>query len=360
MGPTAARPLRVVSVPAGHPYVRHLSIDAPDASRVIRLADPIPDAAEPTRWWPPVVLDPSWIRANAREFDVLHVHFGTESFSASHLAAVLDALRDAGLPLVSTVHDLEHPQLLDQAAHTAHLDVLVPAAAEVITLTSGAAAEIARRWNRVATVIPHPNVLPLDAAFPEVEETPQLIVGVHLRDLRPNIDGPGTVTTLLAAVRRLRAAGVDASARVLLNERVRDLAARDEVRAVVAADGQAELLEHPRLSDDALAASLAGLDVAVLPYRHGTHSGWVELCFDLGVPVAGPRVGFAAEQHLDHGFFAPFESGDAASLAQAIRQLTSDDDRDAVRRSRRAARALDRVAIDDAHLAVYERAVAGR
>ena len=57
------------------------------------------------------------------------------------------------------------------------------------------------------------------------------------------------------------------------------------------------LIEHERLDDRELANTLARLDVCVLPYGHGTHSGWLELCWDLGVGVVAPAVGFYAEQH---------------------------------------------------------------
>ena len=40
----------------------------------------------------------------------------------------------------------------------------------------------------------------------------------------------------------------------------------------------------------------AALDVSVLPYRFGTHSGWLEACFDLGTAVVAPSCGFYAEQ----------------------------------------------------------------
>ena len=34
----------------------------------------------------------------------------------------------------------------------------------------------------------------------------------------------------------------------------------------------------------------------MLPYRFGTHSGWLEACYDLGTPVLAPDCGFYAEQ----------------------------------------------------------------
>ena len=60
----------------------------------------------------------------------------------AQLEELVAALRRRGKPLVFTVHDLRNPHHPDRAAHDRHLDVLVPAADALITLTQGAAAEI--------------------------------------------------------------------------------------------------------------------------------------------------------------------------------------------------------------------------
>src|ERR1700744_5780629 len=58
--------IRVASVPADHPYVRHLS--APGGDLVERL----PDEREPGQrgWWPPRMLETGWVRENADDFDL--------------------------------------------------------------------------------------------------------------------------------------------------------------------------------------------------------------------------------------------------------------------------------------------------
>jgi hypothetical protein len=353
---TLATPaIRVASIPSGHPYVRHaLAGDGIDL-----LPDPAPPGSSDGRWWPPVMCDAAWVAANQHRFDVLHVHFGTESFPAEHLRSLVRALRAGRRPLVHTLHDLENPQLSDQAAHLEHLDILVPAADEVLTLTAGAAAAIERRWGRTAQVIPHPHVLALDADAPAGRRSEEVVVGVHLRDIRPGIDALRAVTTLLDAVDRLRARGVAAVGRVHVNERVRDEAARDQLAALVAAHPAAELRRSARLDDAALARSIADLDVAVLPYRSGTHSGWVELCWDLGVPVAGPRVGHAGEQHPED--FAGFDAGDGDTLARAVQHLLAGAPRPgsagraALIAARRRQRIAAAAAITAAHSAVYAR-----
>ena len=64
---------------------------------------------------------------------------------------------------------------------------------------------------------------------------------------------------------------------------------------------------------------LNAIDVSVLPYRFGTHSGWLEACFDLGTAVVAPSCGFYAEQR-PCVIYRHDETGlDAASLAGAVR-----------------------------------------
>ncbi|MFF1530214.1 hypothetical protein [Cellulomonas sp. NPDC058312] len=370
--PPATPAVRVVAVPAAHPYVARVTA----ASGVTVLPDPLPAGAEPGRWWPPVALDPAWVAAHAADADLLHVHFGTESFTPEHLARTLDAARTAGWPVVLTVHDLDHPQLTDQAPYAAQLDVLVPGADAVLTLTDGAAAEIRARWSREALVVPHPRLL-ADGAVPDAAPAPDraVLVGLHLKDLRPNVDAVGATRALAAAVATLTRSGRPARAEVRLHRQVRDAAARDAVRAVCAAAPGVELVEHDRLDDAALAASLARLDACVLPYVHGTHSGWLELCWDLGVPVAAPAVGHYADQHPD-GSVASFArdgsdggaAGPGATLAVALTALL--DHGTATRpgtparadlvRVRRARRRADDARVSAVHADLYRRLVAGR
>ena len=301
------------------------------------------------------MLTPDWIRQNADAFDVLHVHFGMESSTTQELSAVLEALRAADKPLVYTVHDLENPQLTDQSAHVRMLDAIIPAVDVLVTLTPSARDEIAERWGREAVVIAHPTLLETGAAATGRPRHGRRI-GVHLRDLRPNIDAVGVVTTLVRAVAELRAAGGDVVGIVRLNERVRD---EDTARILehLAGDG-VEIVRAARLSDDDLAAALADLDACVLPYAHGTHSGWLELCYDLAVPVIGPRGGHFRDQHPSD--YTRYDIGDPLSLAAAIEHATLpawSAPGSTARAAEVAARALDRavqrIEVRAAHTDLY-------
>lgn len=357
------RTVRTVCVPADHPYVRastaHPSITV--------LPDPPVVGAGPGRWWPPVAVDAAWIQAHRHEADVLHVHFGTESFTVEHLSCALQAAHRVGWGVVVTVHDLEHPQLADQGHHVAQLGVLLEAADEVITLTPGAAAEVERRWGRRAAVVPHPRVLhpgwrpPTDDLARSVRR-----VAVHLKDLRPGVDGPAAVAALVGATRSLADAGVALQVEVHLRRRTRDDRAAERVRDLCAGTALT-LVEHERLDDDALADHLSLLDVCVLPYRHGTHSGWLELCWDLGVPVVAPAVGYLAEQHPDGSVVTttPFDRpgavvGLARSLRAALEQPPSGSRARAALVDERARRRVQAdAAVVEHHHATYRRLAGG-
>ena len=60
--------------------------------------------------------------------------------------------------------------------------------------------------------------------------------------------------------------------------------------------GLLDLHVHDYFTDDELWDYLESLDVSVLPYRFGTHSGWLEACYDLGTTVVAPDCGYYAEQ----------------------------------------------------------------
>ncbi|WP_345508366.1 glycosyltransferase [Terrabacter aeriphilus] len=291
----------IASVPAGHVYVRHL--DPPvGAPTVVRLADPRPRADVPdAQWWPPRMLEPGWVDAHADDFDLMHVHFGFDAVSPADLEDLVACLRRHGKPLVLTVHDLRNPHQLDRALHDAQLDVLVPAADALLTLTRGAAQQVRTRWGREATVVPHPHVVEEPRlSLPRRQRRPgdPFVVGVHAKSLRAGMDPLPVIEAVAEALplmpgARLR---VDAHTDVMtpgfarhdegLATRLRELERRADI----------ELHVHDYFTDDELWDYLESLDVSLLPYRFGTHSGWLEACHDLGTTVIAPDCGYYADQ----------------------------------------------------------------
>jgi hypothetical protein len=358
---TAVRPatIRVASVPANHVYVRHLS-DPRGDDGVVRLADvPLAGADRvPNGWWPPGLLEPAWVMENRGTFDVFHVHFGFDAKSPDELHALVSALDAAAVPLVVTVHDLRNPHHPEPGLHAAQLGVLVARAAAVVTLTPGAAREIARRWGREAEVLPHPHVVDAATMARPRPAHDGFVVGLHAKSLRSNMDVVGVAAPLAKAVGGIP----EARLRIDLHHEVSEPGGYHfapgvvaELRSLAAAHEAVELREHDYFTDAELWDYLAGLDVSVLPYRFGTHSGWLEACYDLGTAVIAPSCGFYAEQRRCLTYGHDEDGLDTDSLVAAVRRAHAE--RPAPRASV-AERERERRSLAVAHRALYERLVA--
>lgn len=291
----------VASVPAAHPYVE--AVVNPDT--VTLLKDPVPKGSNrPGQWWPPRLLEPDFLRHRLPPVasrapghdgvDLLHVHFGFDTNSPAQLADVVDVLNLRRVPLILTVHDLQNPHFVDQTEHARRLDVLIPAAAAVVTLTDGAASEIERRWARRAEVVPHPHVLPIDAVGSARARRARPVVAIHAKGLRANVDPWPLLDALVEQRRadwRLR---LDFDDDVLRGPRAGEACPR---RLDLYRRAGVDVRVHRRFSDREVVEYLADVDVLVVPYRHGSHSGWIEACHDAGVQAVVPDCGYFHEQH---------------------------------------------------------------
>ena len=300
--------LTVASVPSAHPYVSSVL----DTSRVRALPDPVPvGATMPGQWWPPRLLEPDYLLRHVTSFNVMHVHFGFEGATVEVLKEVVGILKRHRVPLVLTVHDLHNPHVADPTLHLAQLDVLVPAATVVITLTHGAAAVIRGRWDEECVVLAHPHVLPIGAVGAARPWRQLPIVAVHGKGLRANIFPWPVVDALMDGA--------------LPNCRIRfdlDREALDSpgvsVRLHEYRRSGLDVRVHSRFTDAELIEYLTDVDVAVLPYRFGTHSGWVEACYDAGTTVVTPDCGFFSEQHCSSQYGYGADGLDTASLLHAV------------------------------------------
>lgn len=329
-------PLRVATVPREHAY-----LEAALPADVVRL-DLRPERSVNTGpWAPSPVLNPDELRRHAGEIDLVHVHFGFDHLSTDELRTWTGTLRELRLPLVLTVHDLRNPHHAERTQHDEHLTVLLGSAAEVLTLTPGAAAEIARRWGVRAQVVPHPAVL--TAGSSTVAGT----VGIHLKSLRRNIVEPERVVR--AALAGAQEGG--GHLRVDVHLEVLESPALAGVRAIEGLD----LRAHPRFTDVLLAGYLRGLHVSVLAQRFGTHSGWLEACRDAGTAVVAPSSGYHAEQWSAVRTYVHDEGRglDEDSLTQAVRDAVLAPP---VEPADPAFRARQREEVRAAHAAVYRRA----
>ncbi|ANI42795.1 hypothetical protein MVAC_28798 [Mycolicibacterium vaccae ATCC 25954] len=338
--------------------MRHLA-DPAGRDDVRRLPDPVPADGRkvPGGWWPPLMLEPGWVSANHQRFDVFHVHFGFDAVEADVLTQVMQELKAHDKPLVYTVHDLRNPHHSDPEAHILQQDVLVAAADALVTLTPGAARQIRRRWDKHADVLPHPHVLTRGHIEAPRREPGHFVVGVHVKSLRANMDPLPVLGVLAETIDELP----DALLRIDIHNEVFDPAnhwyAPAFGEAVLAFDfrDRVQVRVHPYFSDDELWDYLAGLSVSVLPYRFGTHSGWLEACFDLGTAVIAPSCGFYAEQRPCGVFTFTDDEFDAQSLQQAVhaahrRWLRGEP----APRATWSGRMVERRRLADAHRTLYQ------
>jgi hypothetical protein len=257
---------------------------------------------------------------------VFHVHFGFDARTPSQLTELVDALSGRRKPLVLTVHDLRNPHHRDRAEHDAQLDILVPAAQALITLTPGAAGEIDRRWHRRPVVVPHPHVVELDD-MPRLQadgarnrRAGPFRVGLHLKSLRAGMDPLRVAPALVRAVEQIEGAVLQVNAHrdVLEPDGARyDLRVATLLRSY---GDRIDLRVHDFFDDEQLWSYLASLDVSVLPYRFGTHSGWLEACRDLGTTVVAPSCGYYAEQGPVESYVLDEDDFDPESLVVAVRR----------------------------------------
>ncbi len=359
--PTAdglASVVRVASVPSDHVYVRHLS-NPSRGDGVVRLPETRRSGPEGAPWWPSPMLSADWVRANAHRFDLMHVHFGFDAVPARALRDLVDALGAARRPLVVTVHDLRNPHHRDRTHHDNALDVLVPAATEVLTLTPGAANEIVRRFGRRPVVVAHPHVVAQDRVRhrdPAGFDAP-FVVGVHLKSVRANMFTLDLVDVLSDATADLDGAVLRIDLHDVVGDPSHDAHAPRLVEGLRrrAADGRLELSMHPFFTDDELWQYLESLAVSVLPYRFGTHSGWLEACADLGTTVVAPLCGWYHHQQPVLSYDADETAFDSNRLAEAV---TEAYDRRPVWQVDPARRLEQRVTIAETHRRLYDETLA--
>lgn len=340
--------VRLGTVPDDHPF---LTAVLPAGVDHVRFADPGGAA-----WSPSPLLDPDRVAGLARDLDVVHVHFGFESVPAEGLAAWARAVRTAGAALVLTVHDLRNPHHERPAEHDAQLSALIPAADAVVTLTPGAAGEIARRWNRRATVLAHPPLAGTRPHRPARGTADGPLIGIHLKSLRRNVVDPAPIVAAAAAA----ATELGGRLRVDVHPDVAEAAELEAVRAL-AATGALDWVVHERFDDAGLERYLAGLDLSVLPYRFGTHSGWLELCRELGTSVIAPDCGYFAEQWPSVELYRNNEAAglDANSLRTAIARAARRRATDRPRAERASDRARRLSCARAQHAELYRSVLAG-
>lgn len=225
---------------------------------------------------------------------------------------------------------------------------------------------ISARWGRQAHVQPHPHVVESAARIELPRSTSaQFVVAVHAKSVRANMDLLPVLDTLVPVVAELPGAVLRLDVHDVHD--VHDEVYQDGNHWYAPALGVAlrqygqhchvDVRVHPYYTDDESWDYLSS--VSALPYRFGAHSGWLQACFDLGTAVIAPSCGFYGEQRPCGVFNFTEATFDAESLHHAVHVAYGRwVDGTAAPRASWAQRRLERVRLAQAHLALYEDALA--
>ncbi|MEV3949078.1 hypothetical protein AB0K57_15695 [Streptomyces halstedii] len=289
-----SRGLRVVHVPARTPYARKLH--GPDF-HILNGTEISSGAVVPT------AVTATWLLAHAplTWLDVLHLHH-IDIEETAVLERLLDACAESGVRVVFTAHDTQSMHG-DESAFTERLRLLLSADVDWVFLTESSRREMAGLLGTTspATVIPHGYVVPPEAL--RGREREQAVTSARFlmfgasrpsRDqLSPvvnwslGVTDPGSTLRLL--LRAFSPADfIPGSPVPLLLETARH-------------DPRIRLSMRPYPTDDEVTDAGLASDVLLLPYLWGSHSGQLELAFDLNLLPVCSRTGHLPEQYRQHG-----------------------------------------------------------
>lgn len=318
-----AQRMRVVHAPARTPYARKLT-----GKHVEIVNGTAPHGTEVV----PRDMSLRWLLEHRpfTWFDVLHLHH-VEFDHLPTLKAVLAECARSHRRVIFTAHDVD-PVFSGTLDYHRKLRALVDARVPFVCLTETSRAEIHRRFGSQArtVTIPHGYVVP-PSAVPahrpsDTGQARYFLFGA----LRENRD----ISTVLYNWRFGRHQQ-DTSLSVLLRAPGRINLQQEQDRW---AELSATATSEPRLQIDVLSfptdqevveAALT-CDALILPYRWGSHSGQLELAFDLGLVPVASAVGYLRDQHRLHAGVVDepvwFDWSDGSEYAYGARFLTALDE----------------------------------
>lgn len=284
------QPIRVFHIPYLMPYTRKIVSDQIQAVNAYERYSE--RSIYIKRLFSPEELD---------TFDVLHLHslrWGT----IQELRALFEQCAANHKRIVFTAHDLWSLRD-DEELYRARLSVACELADAVITLTQRSAEKLTQLVEgidvrRKLSVIPHGfAVHPRHPRWGLSGSQKPAVQYALYGQFRHNRDLLGFAQLWQKALQ-----GTEAQLNVLLS--IPDLSLVNdpqlhvkETLAFLRADQQQmRLIVTSFLSDEQIIQSLLRNDVLALPYKWGTHSGQLEMAFDLNLVPLAPRVGFFAEQ----------------------------------------------------------------
>ena len=272
--------MRILHVPARTPYARRLVGNEITIVNGQTNDAPIPRDAS-LQWL---------IRTNDfSSFDVLHLH-SIELVDLKTLKNALKQCKTYRKGVVFTAHDVSPMFSDDQKEYGKALKVILNAGALITTLTPSAANYISEKYRIPAekiVVIPHGNVLPLDDPRWSKQSGAQ--------------DSLRKIFSIHGGFRPLGMKNKNAELRMLTRgiseiEFNANADARETIRVVRSSDN-VDLRLIPFPSDNEIADFVQNSDIVLMPYKWGTHSGQLELAFDLGLPTVITDVGFYRDQY---------------------------------------------------------------
>ncbi|MEX3610882.1 glycosyltransferase [Rothia sp. LK2588] len=320
----------ILSIPSQHPYVLSVYPRAGEDDVAV-LPDPVLDPNEPQRWWPHPAYEASWWTEETPDtpwevkesIEAVHVHFGFEHLTVEQTREFVAALRGRRVPLVLTVHDIDNPHLPDQTDYHRQLQILLDDAARVLTLTSSAKDRLVAEFGMDPAgvqMVPHPRIVTpsereraletarrVRAVESERGEARPAEIATFLKSVRANVVGEARFYRDAAA----SCAATGKRLSVFLHDDQRGT----ELHLELETDENIDLRLHAEFDDERLFAAVASCEAIILPYQGGTHSGWLEMCRDLNVPVAVPDCGCYAGQADDPQAVLEYRTGDGKQAA---------------------------------------------
>lgn len=289
------RRLRVAHLPARTPYARKLSGDEftiINGTRIASSGEVIPDALS-TEW----ILDHrplDWL-------DVVHLHH--LEFEDEHmLERLLTACEEANVRVVYTVHDLTAMFGANEDLHR-RTRLVHAARAGLVCLTEGSATELIGILGEdtKAWLAPHGYVVdPETVASLDPPAAGDVRRYLMYGALRPNRDHLSTIVNWSLHTRatndrlHLLMRGLSSAHMADTSQHVMDLV------HLAGADPRIEITMRGYPTDADIVTAGACADVLVLPYLWGTHSGQLELAFDLALFPLVSDVGHLRAQHAAH------------------------------------------------------------
>lgn len=311
--------IKVAHVPARTPYARKLTSEH---VRIINGSEGVPRdltlrhvlARRPFTW-----------------FDVLHLHH-VEFDDLTALRFVLSECARAGRRVVFTAHDVT-PVFTSRRLYQRKLRTLVEWNVPFVCLTSGSADELhAKLGPSVRTVIaPHGYVVSPDDLPQPTQGAASRFRYLMFGSLRENRDVP-TVLYNWRFGRQQR----ETDLRLLLRapapinlEHDGERPVWDLISSMAVTEPRLKVDIAPFPTDTEVASTAADCDALILPYKWGTHSGQLELAFDLGVLPITSTVGYLHEQYQRHEGLVPepvwFDWSDGSAYAYGERFLRALD-----------------------------------